>query len=230
MFNKKKEKDKLVSTQIYLDIGEIKNDTLVLKEGSLRAILEVEALNFNLKSEEEQNSIIYSFRTFLNSLDFPIQILMQSRKMDMENHIKSLTKLIAQQTNHLLREQMIDYVDYISRLLDLVDVMDKKFYLIVPYNPPSVTELTFYAKFFKDIDPRDTVSNIKKRYQIFEKYSSVLKIRTSQVMSALEEEGLKTKRLKTEEIIDIFYKSYNLLDSHFQKINDLSKINLERDI
>src|SRR5579864_449545 len=101
MQNKKKAVGK--TTQSFLRISEIKNDTVVVDDGTLRDILSVSSTNFDLKSQDEQNSIIYNFQRFLNSLDFPIQILMQSRKMEISGYLEKLKNLAEKQTNELLR-------------------------------------------------------------------------------------------------------------------------------
>src|SRR6185369_17923536 len=91
------------TTQSFLRISEIKSDTVVLDDGTMRAILAVSSTNFDLKSQDEQNSIIFNFQRFLNSLDFPVQILMQSRKMEISGYIEKLKRLTEKQTNELLR-------------------------------------------------------------------------------------------------------------------------------
>src|SRR5262245_32694171 len=104
------------STQTYLDIAEIKEGTVVLRDGSLRAVLVVSSVNFSLKSVEEQNALISSYQNFLNSLEFPIQILMQSRRLDIHAYLDKLRTVMQQQTNELLRLQTQEYVEYIGKL------------------------------------------------------------------------------------------------------------------
>src|SRR5580692_11168481 len=116
MRNKKKPIGK--TTQSFLRINEIKNDTVVVDDGTLRGILAVSSTNFDLKSQDEQNSIIFNFQRFLNSLDFSIQILMQSRKMEISGYLEKLKGLAEKQTNELLRVQTSEYVEFISRLIE----------------------------------------------------------------------------------------------------------------
>src|SRR6185436_6268891 len=101
-------------------------------DGTLRGILAVSSTNFDLKSQEEQNSIIFGFQRFLNSLEFPVQILMQSRKMEIGGYIDKLKRLAEKQTNELLRVQTTEYTDFISRLIENASIMNKNFYIIVP--------------------------------------------------------------------------------------------------
>src|SRR3989338_5399650 len=109
---------KAPSTEAYLDIAEIKEGTVVLKDGSLRAVIVVSSTNFSLKSGQEQNALISSYQSFLNSLEFPVQILMQSRKLDIHNYLEKLRIIMQQQTNELLRLQTQEYIEYVSKLIE----------------------------------------------------------------------------------------------------------------
>src|SRR5580704_5657326 len=127
-----KNKDAVSTTQGFLRIAEIKSDTVVMDDGTLRAILGVSSTNFDLKSQEEQNGIIFGFQRFLNSLEFPVQILMQSRKMEIGGYLEKLKHMAEKQTNELLRVQTGEYVEFISRLIENASIMNKNFYVIVP--------------------------------------------------------------------------------------------------
>ena len=116
-------------TQAFLRMAEIKNDTLIMEDGTLRAILAVSSTNFDLKSQDEQNALIYNYQRFLNSLEFPIQILMQSRKMEISGYIEKLKRLTEKQTNELLRVQTAEYTEFISRLIENASIMNKNFYV-----------------------------------------------------------------------------------------------------
>src|SRR3989344_520339 len=120
------------STQAYLDIAEIKENTIVMKDGSLRAILVVSSTNFSLKSVEEQNALVNAYQNFLNSLEFPVQIVMQSRKLDIHAYLDKLRSTMQQQTNELLRLQTQEYIEYISKLIEFASIMTKTFYIIIP--------------------------------------------------------------------------------------------------
>ena len=132
-------KQQVGSTQDTLKFAEIRNDTVVLKDGNLRQVLLCSSINFALKSEQEQNAIVYAYQNFLNSLNFPIQILMQSKKLDLSNYLKKLSEKANSQTNELLRSQTLDYIDFIKRLINLANIMDKRFYVVVPFAiPPKI--------------------------------------------------------------------------------------------
>src|SRR3989344_5732169 len=137
-----------VSTQQYLDIAEIKEDTVVLNDGTLRAVLLVSSINFSLKSEDEQNAIISSYISFLNFLEFPLQIVIQSRKLDIDSYLLRLKKIEKEQTNELLRMQTTEYRQYISELVEIGDIMTKRFYVVVPYDPLSDRQKSWIKRFF----------------------------------------------------------------------------------
>src|SRR3989338_9424967 len=120
----------LNSTQTHLRIAEIRDNVLILKNGGMRAVLRSSSINFNLKSEEEQNAIIYSYQGFLNSLEFPIQILVRSKKLDIDDYIEQVKKLGDKQENKLLQEQTYEYAQYIKRLVEYAEIMEKEFYVI----------------------------------------------------------------------------------------------------
>ena len=115
-----------VSTQQYLNIAEIKKDTLVMKDGSIRAILLVSSINFALKDEDEQRAIISSYVSFLNNLDFPLQIVIQSREFNIENYINDLKQKEKEQTNELLKTQTQEYIQYVQELISMGNIMKKK--------------------------------------------------------------------------------------------------------
>src|SRR3990167_1154544 len=114
-----KGKGKKASTQKYLDISEIKEDTVVMKDGTLRSVLLISSINFALKSESEQNAIIAAYVNFLNTLDFPLQIVIQSRKLNIDGYLEKLKKSEKEQTNELLRMQIHDYREYVEQLMEL---------------------------------------------------------------------------------------------------------------
>src|SRR3989344_1612347 len=120
------------STQRYLDIAEIKEGTIIMRDGSLRAVVVVSSINFSLKSGDEQNALISAYQNFLNALEFPIEILMQSRKLDIHAYLDKLRSTMQQQTNELLRLQTQEYIEYASKLIEFASIMTKTFYVVVP--------------------------------------------------------------------------------------------------
>lgn len=204
-----KQKQKLLSVQRYLDFAAVHDDTLILKNGGLRAVLEVSSINFNLKSEEEQNAIIYSYQRYLNALNFPVQILIKSRKLDIDLYLENLKDKMRHQQNELLKRQMAEYIEYISKLVEYADIMEKKFYVVIPQNPPRAEKKGFLQSFWEKIHPDDKVEDIIRRRQEFKTLKTGLDERINVVTTGLENCGLSVKKLDTQKVIELFYQSYN---------------------
>lgn len=217
------------AAQLYLRIAEIRDNTVVLKNGGLRGVLKVSSMNFNLKSEAEQNAIIYSYQAFLNTLEFPVQIVIRSRKLDLDKYIDTLKGLAEKQTNVLLQRQTRDYIDYIQRLIEYADIMEKEFYVVVPMDPPRAVGKNFIEKFWDHMHPADTVASVTKRHQEFDQLKKNLNQRVTIISSGLENCGLKVEQATTSELIALFYQIYNPLTARNEKIEDTSQLNIQTD-
>jgi len=226
---KQAQKTTTSSSQIYLKIAEIRDDCLVLKNGGIRSILKVTSINFNLKSEDEQNAIIYSYQNFLNSLDFPLQIVIRSKKLDIDNYIDELSTIGEKQTNPLLQRQTYEYMDYIQRLVEYADIMEKKFLVVVPYDPFRSVKPNFVQRFFQNMQPKDSFTEVQKRHKEFIQLKKGLNQRVNVVKSGLENCGLQVNQLRTHELIELFYEIYNPLTSRNQKIESLEEIKIQTD-
>ncbi len=196
------------STQAFLRIAEIKTDCMVMDDGTLRAVVMVSSTNFDLKNEEEQNALIYSYQRFLNSLDFPIHILMQSRRMEIGSYLEKLKTVAAKQTNELLRVQTTEYIDFIAKLVENANITNKNFYCIVPYSVSiyPATSSGLFSKFFKQAAH---TKQLGAQLENFNKYKILLEERVLQVANNLSSIGLRAVRLTTEEIVELLYNSYN---------------------
>jgi len=217
-------KNGLVSTQRYLQFSEVHDDTLVLKNGGLRAVLQVSSMNFNLKSEAEQKAIIHSYQSFLNTLNFPVQILVRSRKLDIDQYVGNLEQRHSKIANPLLQQQMGDYIGYISRLVEYSDIMEKKFFVVVPLNPARAQKKGIFASFLDYITPEDSVSKIMQRKREFKSLKKILDSRLQTAKTALENCGLGVSQLKTEEIIELFYQAYNPDKARTQKFHSMADL------
>ena len=133
--NKQKQVAAKSASQQFLGVTEIREDIIVLKSGALRGILAVSTINYDLKSSDEQEAIIAQYQNFLNSLDFPIQILITSRKLNLDHYLEFLEKKEKEQQNELLRMQISEYRNFVSQLVDVSNIMDKGFYIIIPLSP-----------------------------------------------------------------------------------------------
>ncbi|MBU1702823.1 hypothetical protein KJ951_00250 [Patescibacteria group bacterium] len=226
---KQAQKTPLASTQTFLKIAEIRETTVILKNGGLRSILKVSSINFNLKSEEEQNAIIYSYQGFLNTLEFPIQIVVRSKKLDIDNYLDNLRKTGEKQTNQLLQQQTFEYIEYISKLVEYADIMEKEFYVIVPYDPFRAEKLNMFQKFFQNMNPKDNYSEVKKRRNEFNELKKKLSQRVNTVKVGLENCGLNVEELNSRQLIELFYNSYNPMAARYQKLKNIEETNVIRD-
>jgi len=217
------------STQLYLKVKEIRDDTVILKDGGIRAVLKTSSINLNLKSEAEQNAVIYSYQNFLNTLEFPIQIIIRSKKLDFYTYIEKLKKIGVKQSNILLQKQTFEYIEYVSRLLEYADIMEKEFYVIIPQDPFGQEKKGFFKSFLDNIRPKDNVAKIKARHAKFEKLSKRLLERSNITTSGLENCGLKVQKLNTQELIELYYETYNPMTSRSQKVGPDDELALEYD-
>jgi len=214
-----------VSTQQYLDITEVKENTIVMKDGTLRAVLLVSSINFALKSEDEQNAVIDSYVRFLNNLSFTLQIVIQSRELDIDNYLEYLKEKEKEQTNKLLKVQTADYVEYIKELTSLGKIMNKRFYIVVPYNPLTDKRKSFFSLIGEALKP---ATIIKLKEKTFREYQEMLERRVESVVGGLESMGVAVARLDTQSLIELYYKTYNPETSKNQNLVDLDKIRVER--
>lgn len=220
-----KNKNKLPSTQKYLNISEIKNDCIILKDGTLRVVLLASSINFALKSEDEQKAVVESYVQFLNSVDFPFQIVIQSRPFNINPYISKLDELKSKQENDLLKSQMTDYTEFVQELVKLGDIMSKRFYLVIPYNPLGDKSRGFTKRLF---DLFSAGQFIKLRRSKFEKYREKAFQRADRVSSALSAMGVKSVPLDTQSLIELYYNAYNLSGSKTQKMAKVKDLNVEQ--
>ncbi len=224
MATKKPVKTKLPAAQTYLPIAEIKDGTVVLKDGTLRAVLLVSSINFALKSDDEQNALISSYVGFLNSLDFPIQIVMQSRKLQIQPYLDNLYKIEKELTNELLKVQIADYRSFVKELVEIGQIMTKRFYVIVPYDPLSNKKKGFVARFKEVMKPAITIRVKEERFQARKRD---LESRVRQVNGGLESMGLQVAELDTQSLIELYYTSYNPDIAFAQELQNVEELRLD---
>ncbi|PSO45970.1 MAG: hypothetical protein BRC22_00315 [Parcubacteria group bacterium QH_9_35_7] len=212
------------STQTHLPIQEIKEDVVVLKSGALRKVLLVSSLNFALKSEDEQNAIISSYVTFLNNLDHPLQIVIQSRKLNIEPYLNRIKTREEEETNELLLTQMADYRSFVKELVDIGDIMTKDFYVVVPYNPGGSGYKGFFARLKETLKPAFTVKLKEKK---FKKRREKLEKRVRQIKSGLASIGLEVAEMDTQALIELYYSSYNPDLAFNEELRDVDEIRVE---
>lgn len=222
--SKPKKNLKVPAAQTHLPIAEIKDNTVILKDGTLRSVLLVSSINFALKSEDEQNALISSYVGFLNSIDFPLQIVMQSRKLQIQPYLDGLIKIEREMTNELLRIQIADYRAFVKELVEIGQIMTKRFYVVVPYDPLSNKKKGFISRFKEVMRPAVTIRMKEERFQA-RKYD--LQSRVRQVVGGLESMGLQIAELDTQSLIELYYSSYNPDIAFAQELQNIGDIQIE---
>jgi hypothetical protein len=213
-----------VPAQRYLDIAEIKEDIVIMKDGTMRAVLLVSSINFALKSVDEQNAIVQAYMQFLNALDFPIQIVIQSRRMNIDEYLRKLGDAEKNQTNDLLRRQIGDYREYVKQLVDLGEIMQKKFFVVVPLDPAADTQKGFFARMTEILTPAVAIRLTEER---FRKDKESLMLRVNAVMGGLQSMSLNAAMLDTQSLIELFYTVYNPDLFESERMVDAHKLQLE---
>jgi hypothetical protein len=217
-------KSTLLSTQRYLNILEIRDDTVILRDGTLRAVVLVSSINFSLKSEDEQNAVIQGYVQFLNSLEFPLQILIQSRKLNIDDYLERLKAIEKEQINELLKMQTREYRQYISELVQLADIMSKRFYMVIPFASGSIKSKGFISILKESLSPTSVIHIKQKK---FERHRLDLYKRVEYIIDGLSSIGLKAVSLDTQSLIELYYNTYNPDIYDQQKIVDVNKLNIE---
>lgn len=213
------------STQRFIDIAQIQDDAVVMKDGTLRAVILTSSLNFALKSEQEQNATVSSYIQFLNSLKFPIQIVIQSRKLNIENYLGSLDQKYREQTNDLLKLQIADYRNFVAELIELGEIMSKRFYVVVPFSPSADSQRGFMDRLQTLFIPATKVTLQRKKF--LERRQQLMQ-RVDMVLSGLQGLGLNSVVLKTQNLIELYYESYNPDIAEQQRLTDINKLDVEQ--
>ncbi|MEK7481433.1 MAG: TraC family protein [Patescibacteria group bacterium] len=215
------------STQRYLDIASIRDGVVIMKDGTLRAVLMVSSVNFALKSEEEQSALVNGYVSFLNTLEYPIQVVIQSRKMNIDVYINQLKEQEQKQTNELLRGQIQDYRQFVVDLIELGEIMQKRFYVVVPYDPVANKKKGFFTRLKEAMAPARI---IKLKEKQFKERTQDLQLRIDTISGALQGMSLKVVRLDTQGLIELFYNTYNPVTSQQEELTDVSKVQVEGDV
>lgn len=195
-----------VPTGQVLRIAEIRDNIVIMQDGTLRAVLAVSSTNFDLKNEDEQNGIIYAYQRFLNSLDFPVQILMQSRKLNVAEYISKLQAQTQRLESELLRMQANYYIEFISDLVNDANIMNKSFYIVVPLSQNVTPEA---PGLFSRVFGGGQAAQANKKLENMKKYGEQLQQRVDSIVSNLSGMGLRVVRLDTGALIELYYNSYN---------------------
>ncbi len=196
------------ATQEFVPIKEVRDGIVILKDGGMRAILLCSSLNFSLKSEDERQAILLQFQDFLNSLDFSIEILVQSRKLDIRPYLALLDEQGKKQTNNLLKIQVREYIEFIKSFTENANIMTKHFFIVVPYTPAMIGSASA-SGIISALGLGKHEPNKSSDDGGFDEHRSQLEERMSVVEQGLVRSGIRVARLGTEEVIELFYKAFN---------------------
>lgn len=192
------------ATQQFVPVKEIRNGTIILKDGGYRGVVICSSINFGLKSADEQHAITLGFQNFLNTLDFSIQIVVNSRKMDLRPYLALLGEKAPEQKTELMRIQLREYIEFVRSFADQANIMTKSFYIIVPYAPHvSVSSATGFLR-HESASAKSAAAQTS-----FEENRAQLEQRLSLVIGGLAGTGVRAVPLGTEEIIELLYRSFN---------------------
>jgi hypothetical protein len=222
--NNKIDNDKAskTSTLNFVEVSEIRDGVILLRDGSMRSVISVSSANFALKSNQEQENIIGIFQGVLNSLSFSIQILIQSRKLDLNPYIQKLKQMEDKQTNDLLRIKMQEYIEYIQQMVREVNIMNKEFYVIIGYDNVDIKQGVF-GSFLRSFNPNITM---RQSQEDFVKNKKLLMSRVDQVSSRMVGLDLQVNMLDTEQLIALMYNSYNPDASESIRLGKIAKLDI----
>lgn len=201
------------STQDHLDILDIRDNVVILKNGNACSILQTNAVNFDLLSESEQDALIFAYAALLNSLTFPIQIIIRSKRMDISSYLEKLEQAREAQTNTRLQKQIVRYSEFVKDLIAKNNVLDKRFYIVIPFAELKVGTLL----------PTQILGGKKRVYfdkwAVLERAKTQLAPKQDQIVRQLSRLGIKAKALSTQELVELFYDIYNPNTSAEQKVS-----------
>lgn len=221
------------STQNTLQIAEIRDGVCIMNDGSFRSVIQLKSINFDLMSQAEQEAVEYSYQSFLNSLYFPIQIFIRSAKVDLQPYIEKLDKIRSEHDNMLLALLMEDYINYIDALSQQTNIMDKKFYLVVPYflnesehhKGISTNNKNFISGMLDLFNTKD--QHVVINEADLEKAKTELRNRVQSVLSGLMQCGVQGLPLDTHELIELYYASYNPDTANRQQLKNYDDLDAE---
>jgi len=201
------------STQNTLQIAEIRDGIVIMNDGSFRSVVMVKSINFDLMSPQEREAVEYSYQGFLNSLYFDVQIFIRSQKVDIRPYLERLDKIRSEHDNMLLALLMEDYIGYMANIAQQTNIMDKKFYVIIPFNPITTTQqaITQSKNFFTGLAG---MFNKKEQHVVInegdlQKAKDELRNRVQAVLGGLQQCGVQGLPLDTQELIELYYDAYN---------------------
>ncbi len=200
---------KAAATQEFVPIKEVRDGIVVLKDGSLRAIVMASSINLALKSQDEQEAIIGQFQNFLNSLEFTAQFFVQSRDLDIRPYIALLEERYAATLDDLMKIQVREYISFIKDFTERANIMTKNFFIVVPYDPALISRGGGMAGALSSLLPNSKNNSGTLSNEQFEQFRTQLEQRMAVIEQGLVRTGVRVVPLGTEEVIELFYKLFN---------------------
>lgn len=212
----KLKKENLFNTENMLPISEIKNDTIILKDQWLRAILKVEWMNLDLKNFDEQQIVLEQYKRFLNWLWFPIQIIVRNNYLDLSGYLWYVNNNLSKITNPVLKQTWEAYYRFLENIDSKQGLLyEKSFYIVVPYylweKDENSIKKSWFTKLLDVLNSKDNIEKIVERYRGFQKWKSMLDTRCSLILEWLNSIWINTEQISTWEIISLLFNYYNPL-------------------
>lgn len=195
------------ASQDFVAIRDIKDGVVILKNGQMCSVLLASSVNFALKSSDEQQAILHQFQSFINTIDFSLQIYIQSRRLNIEPYLELLATRESAQDNDLMRIQLREYMEFIRTFTNEVDVMSKSFFVVVPYTPSAINITKGITSLFSASQKKAIPTEMR-----FEEQRLQLEQRVAVVEQGLSRVGVRTIALGTEDLVEFYYHIYNPTD------------------
>ena len=200
---------KSAATQQFVPIKEVRNGVVILKDGSLRALLMASSINLALKSQDEQEAVIGQFQNFLNSLEFTVQFFVESRALDIRPYVALLEERYTATLDDLMKIQIHEYIAFIKDFTERANIMAKNFFIVVPYDPAMIARGGGIAGTLSNLMSSKGPSSDVLADEQFEQYRTQLEERVAVIEQGLVRTGVRVVALGTEEVIELFYKLFN---------------------
>lgn len=196
-------------TREIVDVAEIRDGVLILKDGSLRAVLMASSINFALKSSDEQDGITLQFQNFLNSLDFSVEFFIQSRRLNIEPYLDGLRERAKSEFNELMKIQISEYIEFVRTFVESANIVSKSFYIVVPFTPVLLYKKGGITTMLGSLFGGQKEGTITLKEESFQEYVTQLYQRVDSVRQGLVRTGVRVVPLNTEELIELLYSLYN---------------------
>lgn len=226
MLSSKAVKKEEETTQKFLNVSGIRDGIIILKNKALRAVVMCSSINFALMSEDEQKAKVFGYQDFLNSLNFPIQIVIQTRKLNIGGYLEKVKEAERMQENELLRMQTAEYAEFIKSMVELANITTSHYYVVVPYSPAGIEATEGIMDKIKGII--SPASKIKEEQVGFQKQQEELLLRVNSVISGLGGVGIQSAQLNTQEVVELLYSWYNPDESTTEILGELEKLKIEQ--